>query len=1415
MEHYPVQDNRRSRLSQLSAEWGVTSQVPPPAPLPRPEQPRSFRTENDELYSEELLKRQRLSESQNDRSKGGLSRAFTTKKKAWEYKEVFSALMNHVANQGPPGVAEALIAKLNLAGGNLNLAQKSRTNLLTRRKSLDLGERSQVLQIAVQNGQLEMVEVLLPYADALSLDTALPIAIRSQNLPVLELLIRYGASAVQTADGQDAFRQACLVGGQPDIIALVLASEGRPSAAWLSQSMVEAARAGCLQTVVHLSQSTADGNHDNAAALKAAVGLGRRDIALALLLGNKPPTQPGLNEAFGQLMGHQNINPNEKMAMTEILLCAGADGDIVAWALTQASATDFLEMVHLLVSYGASIEYEDSIVVRKAVSKGKVDLVNVLLSGKSTLSPVYASECVQLLPKRLRFEERYALLNLLLRQGASGPPLDEALVDASETGDVEATKLLLSPFFPGGKIVGSKNLKKGPRSMVFERHEIASTDHKGGLALQIAVKKSDRLMAGTIMAHKPPSPNVLAQIFPSTRNLPPSDRYQITEMFLKTGLSGACVHSALENAIEEQSPTRDENLIHLLLRYNADVNFNEGHSITAAIAQKDCGLLERLLKGKPTVQVAAKAIPRVMEVDDGPIRLRMMTMLLQAGAGEGGAEVSVAVLTAIQSNPTDKQLLKALLHQGNADVNYAGGDPIIHAIRHPDLDILNIVIELGKPSHDSLNNSLRAIGQLPSSSVKANKLGSILRLAKPKDTITGLVIEEVKTILKTDQANQNFVSLKILLDNGGDINANSAEALRGAVRAAHMQIVEILFSAKPNSTSLAFAMPEALRIRDPMDRLTFTQKILDGGIPAGEVNRALVFAVQTYPDDIPLVNALLTHADTKDGRALIEAIKNEKQDVVELILQKKSFTVDVLNSGFTHATRWKNKRQRSMSCNSLLLAGASGDVVSDALLAAATDGDVDFGTILVQNGGSVEHRDGQALIEACRSGAANVLEMLLAGNNQISQQTLQKGFQAATEISDLNKRAEIFKLLLQMGVTGEVVDSQLVSAVRFGDSGEELLKLLLAYGASPDYNDGEAVDKATRSAFLGNLEMLLSIVDVGGHQKKPSSLTLGRAIDACWNLSRDTRFIVMGWVLKAGRPAPGALHSALNRVIKEEEPEERLIELLVSNRASPIANGCQALIDAVRTLPASAFAQLLGAKISVSDASLVFEKAFGSQNSSDWLSRRGYEVAKCLLEKGATGNGVNLALLAVLNTQLAGENDIAGNFLELLLKHGADVDYNNGEALQITASQGRADLLRILLEEKPSVEALTLAFPRIFEASVSEDGLHELITIFTDHKDGHNQLDVMFVYPGSDPVIIRALSEFPRSTKILQALLDVGFYHEQMVPCRVLPELDEDEQVTILLWALLQPQKKISSAVITLLIDQGGECYRVPLKNNY
>ncbi|KAI0548760.1 hypothetical protein F4679DRAFT_291357 [Xylaria curta] len=1309
MEAAPLKDAQLKRLRQLSQQYGLSLR-PPPALQPKPDYPPSYRTNSDVSIAEELLKKQRLAESQHRSFKGGLSKTFTTKKTTWDYKEIYDVLVAHVTEQGSPGVAEVLISKLNLLGGNLNHVQKSRTSLLSRRRSLDLSERSKVLQIAVKNKQLEMVEVLLPFADALTLDASLPVAIRSGNDEITELLIRYGASASQTADGQDAFRQASAAGRQANLIAMIVASEGRPSASWVSQSMIEAVKAGCLDTVIHLSQSTADGNFDGASALKAAVKLERRDIALALLLGNRPPQQSGINQAFEQLMGQQNISPSERLAMTEILLCAGAEGVPVAQALVHASATRSLEMVRLLVSHGASIEFQDAAALKKAVSKRNIDLVKAMLSGTARISPKHASECVELLPKDISLEDRQYFLGAFLKKGAAGPPLDEALIDSVEAGDIEAVKLLIAPLVQVDEMAVNQSAKTTPQILAAKRHGTASTDHKGALALQLAVEKRDVTIASLILGHKPPSHIALAQIFPSTRKLPWPERFQLTELFLQAGLAGPCVHSALEDAVNE--------------------------------------------------------------------------------------------------NPTDKRLVRALLQQGNADVNINEGSPVEHAAQHPDPEILGLVLGLGKPNDKSIERALRSLGRLPVSTAKADKLEKLLSQTNSKGAVSSLLIEEVQTLLKTPPSERNLAALKSLLFKGADVNASNGEALSRAVAASSMQIVEILFAASPLPMTLAWVMPHALRIQDPMDRLTYAQKIIDGGMPPNQVNRALVFTIQKHPNDIPLINVLFTHADTSDGLALVEAIKNEKHDIVELLLSKKSFTADILNRGFAEAIKSENKTGRAILCENLLKAGARGEVVSDALLAAASDADLEFGKILIKNRASVEHKGGQAIVEACKSGAVSVLEMLLAGDTKVSLKTLQRGFQGATQLSNLKKRAEIFRLLLQRGVSGEVVDIQLVSAVRYGDEGRGMVKLLLKYGASPDYSNGEAVEKAVKSAFLESLELLLGIAELDGHareqQKKPSSHTLVRGLDACWDLSRNTRFTVIDWLFRAGKLVPSAINSALHRVVNEPEPEERLIRHLINHGASPVANNCQALVDATLTLSSSLFDELLEFRVTSEDASLVFRRAFRDSDPGLWVSERGLKIAKSLLEKGAKGDGVGSALVAVLKQHDTASQSVTIPFIELLLKYGADVNYNHGEALQFAVAHGNTQLIARLLSEKPNAETLNLAFPRIFDASVAEDKVHELLTLFSEYRDGDVQLDVM-LEQSSNPVVIRALSQYPRSIKIMETLLDIGFYYDQMTTYKVIDDLEEAEQVNLLMWALLQPQKKISTGIINLLIERGSK----------
>ncbi len=193
-----------------------------------------------------------------------------------------------------------------------------------------------------------------------------------------------------------------------------------------------------------------------------------------------------------------------------------------------------------------------------------------------------------------------------------------------------------------------------------------------------------------------------------------------------------------------------------------------------------------------------------------------------------------------------------------------------------------------------------------------------------------------------------------------------------------------------------------------------------------------------------------------------------------------------------------------------------------------------------------------------------------------------------------------------------------------------------------------------------------------------------------------------------------------------------------------------------------------------------------------------------LLEKGADGDSLSLALSVAIDA-VGSENDhIARQLVQLLLRFKADVNHEDGIVVQKAARRADSELIAQVLGEKPNSRAISMAFPHIFDADLTEDETLVLISLFTDYQDGEERVDTMFSHPESEPIIFRAISKYPRSTNILRTLLDAGYFYDQMTTARVMDEVEE-EQVSLLFWALLQPQKKVSSSLVELLIQRGAK----------
>lgn len=700
-----------------------------------------------------------------------------------------------------------------------------------------------------------------------------------------------------------------------------------------------------------------------------------------------------------------------------------------------------------------------------------------------------------------------------------------------------------------------------------------------------------------------------------------------------------------------------------------------------------------------------------------------------------------------------------------------------------------------------------AMSKVPSTRLKAVKLESILKRTKQKETLSRLLGDEVQAILQCPPEQRSLAVLKLLLAAGVDVNAYNGVALCRAVAGSSTAITDMLLAAKPAVTSLNAALPQALMIQDQADRLTFTQKLIHAGASARDVNEALNFAIKKYPADLDLINALVINADTSDGSALSEAVKGENAVLLELILTRsKHHAVASLNNSFQQASTIQDQNLRKSMCELLLKAGAKGTVVSEALLAAASSGDLSLGTMLLNHGASVDYQEGQAVVEACRSGSPEVLHMLLSSKAQVKNGTLERGFQAATEIRELKQRAGVLRLLLEAGVSGEVVDAQLVSAARYGEDALELVELLLHFGADADYADGEAIYHATRCAFLGILETLLGVSSADGKQRKPSPRTLTRALRASSKLSGAPRYQVAKWLFAAGLPVAADVHVALGECVTGEEMNADLVRLFLDNGASPTANGCQCLIDAAQRLDVRILDLLLRCDISPGDASWVFSRTFVPDAAERWLSEPGFQVAQRLVGKGAQGGALSDALAVALDYMGTARNQTAEMFVGLLIQHNADINAGQGRALVKVAKSANGPLIEQMLLRRPDAATLSMAFPYVFDQSgMAEDDAMELIELFTNYRDGETRLDPMFQHPEAEPILFKALSQYPRSTKIIKTLLDAGYYHDQVTTARILEEMEEDEPVTLLMWCLLQPQKRVSSGVITMLLEQGAK----------
>lgn len=1143
----------------------------------------------------------------------------------------------------------------------------------------------------------------------------------------------------------------------------------------ITHSLSLAASNGWLPVVLLLVQAGANCDNENASALMHSASMGNVAISAAIVMGRVPPSPVSLNRILDRVFSSPSDFINSNFDLIDVLLCGGPSGNATNDGIIRATMIANVELMQLLLTHNANVNYNGAAAIAHAIRQNRGDLVGVLLQ-RQTLKSEIASELVGLIPIGASSTDKVAILSKLLVNGASGTRCSELLATSAEHNDLDTARLLISAKDPTGGLV-------------------CSVDYDAGRCLEIAVAKNYLPMAKILLEGGPSKSSLSAALSSISSGLSGDDQFSLVQTLLQAGVEGPAVDEALVSAVSDE--TKSHALIELLVRNGAAI---ADQSLYAIVSQGLVAILEILLLGEVPARSCSLAIPMAMKIQNIHIKYHIIRLLLGPStvSDSGCPEVTQAIIEVLQNGPEDKALLLLLCRDGKANINLHGGQAVELATINSDLEIFNTVLQMSGaiPSSDTVEKALKCVIELQTTDPnRKHKVKLLLQQAKPENAINEALVWEIKFVLESSK--QDLSVIRNLLEAGADINAIDGAAIVWGIR--DPQITDLLLTKQLSPKGFLKAFNYAVCLDEP-GRYCLCEKLLRAGAPREPVSIALSTVVKEGPPTIPLIELLLPQADVNfnEGHALQVVVQQEFVEGLDILLTPRDMmpSTTTKSSAFQTAMRLKNNQVRYDIAIRLLKSGLPNNITSDALVTAVNSSDIRLAEILLRSGASIEHSKGQAVLCAASSGQGDILRLFTEGRlcDKPSMSTFTSAFGGALALKqkDPDSCRLIIQILLEAGVQGDPVNAALVEIARDGDANLEISELLCKTGnASVEWNEGEALDIAAQSSSLRTLNLLL--------EQQPSQAVLDRAYRSASYLSKEPRYQVVELLLKAGKSINKQVSDTLTSVTKESPPDRRLVKLLLDYETF---DGGESITNAARALDIDTLKLLLASAKSTSYISLAFKDVIAT--GFGWQSPDGLSIMKLLLESGASGNIVGEALSNSVENYENAPSYLANDFVDMLLRFGADVNYQRGLALQRAAVQVNVDLLKKLLPSA-TTDSKAMSIPYLFKSCEDPAKLVRGIQAFNDSLDDDDKIFITgFTHPDSllEPVLFLALEHCPKKPHVLKALLDLGYDPNQWIPRASGPTL-ASEPWPVLCWAIEQREKGISNTNIESLIDAG------------
>lgn len=390
------------------------------------------------------------------------------------------------------------------------------------------------------------------------------------------------------------------------------------------------------------------------------------------------------------------------------------------------------------------------------------------------------------------------------------------------------------------------------------------------------------------------------------------------------------------------------------------------------------------------------------------------------------------------------------------------------------------------------------------------------------------------------------------------------------------------------------------------------------------------------------------------SRCLQEALVSGHVGVVELLLDQRA-DVNFRREVVKH--RLNRKTVKSTPLN--------------YIKTAASTGNVDMVRLLAARGASAMHQM-EALETAVKQNLSEIVETLL-------QYDVDPNYSGGTifQSAIITQKPTVLKLLLRArkGVLESGLNECLPTAVEQGQV--EIVSLLVLYGADVNHRSAEALRKAVE---LQRIELRLAIMK--GH---PSSEFVSLAFKDAFlpnsSITVESKHLILD-ILLCGGACGDPVAEVLIRVVRTGH--RRIAQMLIAHGASLTYNGAAAMKQAVAARDVRMLITLSLGTISSSSASDVF-----AEIPQPFTASQTYSMMSTLISKGARWTPLANALVRAVQQKLEA-------ITILLLDHKANADYNDAQALQIAATAGDLDTVKLILKKgKPQPQSMRYVLPLV------------------------------------------------------------------------------------------------------------------------